>query len=296
MTILLNSAGVSAADPILKGLGLDVIFFSSSFDRATNNDFGIDQNSSATITNSVKGSVSPSDTVFISGTTGSYTQATTSYNIGTNTGVSVGDWIYLAHGSLTDGIYRIASLVSSDSVTVEGNELTADQSNVSYDLAHTYSTDTGTSPIVSSAGGTENWAKYDVEDAGSNQTEGNDNFFVRDAPAGSSLVAIDGVSYTGQTFSDGTFSLAILSAWANNGGVSHIELVSGDFTWTNGGGTGEVTLAVAEGGLTASAGDGAKSGTLKLKSRSGSATSVDVALSATIDSSGPIMSVTLRGA
>jgi len=298
--VLLNSAGTSADDPILKGLGIDVVFWTSSMDVTTINDMGIDPTTGATITNSVKSSVTPADTVVTAGATGSYTNSGSLYTISSTTGLAADDYIYLSHASLTDGIYKIASVDGTD-LTIVGDPLNgSDQTNVAYQVAWVYITDTGTSPFLSNGTGDENFIKFDAQDAGANATDFEANCFVRDAPTGSSYIELEGGDYTGQTAGDLSHTLVILSGWTNNGGVTHLQLANhsvqtqNDFTWTTGGGTGEVTLATAEGGLTAGAGDGMKYGRLELKSSAGG-TAVGIDIDINVDSSGPTLGITLLG-
>lgn len=302
MPVLLNSAGASAADPILDGLPLDLVIAASSMDVATFNDAFVDQASGFPGTNSVKASVSPASTVVTAGASGSYNDTSKEWTISDTTGLAAGDYIYLSHVSITDGIYPIATIVDGTNFTVDGNpgDGGGNLSSVAYQVAWVWQTTAGASPQVSSAGGTQNYLKADLEDGDTNNTQAEDDFYVRGAPAGASYITVEGGSYTGTTVTDTLLTLAILSAWTNNGGVTHLELANhsvqsqNDFTWTTGGGTGEKTLAQAEGGLTASGGDGMKYGRLLLKSKSGG-DSLGVDIDVNLDSTGPTIVLSAFG-
>lgn len=298
MSLLVNGAGVSAADPILNGLGIALICGASSMDIAVVNDVFLDTATGFPGTTTVKSSLSPAATVVTAGSAGSYNDTTDQLTISSTTGLSAGDYIYISHGTITDGFYRIASVVDGTDVTLDADPLAGggNVSSVSYQAAWTYQT---TAPN-SDAAGDENFFKADLEDGSANNTQSEDTFFARNAPSGSSYIAINGGDYTGQTIATFTPTLAILSGWANNGGISHVEMANhsvqtvNNFTWTTGGGTGEVTLATAEGGLTAAATDGAKYGRLLFKSAAGGQ-AVGVDIDVTIDSSGPTVVLQAAG-
>ncbi len=302
--MLLNSAGVSAADPVLKGLGIDMVFGASSMDVALINDANIDTVTGFPGTNSVKASLSPASTVLISGSAGTFDDTTNQYGIGSTTGLTAGDYIYMSHAAITDGEYEIATVVNATDVTLvgtpgdTGGNLTA----IAFQVAWNYGTTTATAPITSSAGGAQNFVKFDAQDSLTNKTQLESTFYVRDAPAGSAYIELEGGNYTGQTAIDFLLTLVILTGWANNGGVSHLQLAShsvqavNNFTWQTGGGTGEVTLVTAEGGLAVAAGDGAKYGRLLLKSKAGAATTIGIDFDITINSTGPVLTLSLYGA
>ncbi len=293
--LLVNGAGGSAADPILSGLGIVLAFAASSMDVAAVNDAFIDQASGFPGTNSVKASLTPAATVLTSGASGGYNDTTKQWSIGDTTNLSANDPVYLSHGSITDGIYLVASVVNGTDVTVVGNPLNGagNQSNIAYQVGWSWQGAAGGAPSQSSAGGTQNWFKADVEDAGTIATQFEDSFFVRNAPAtASDYIALEGGAYTGQTVSDNLHTLQILSGWSNAGGVAYVEMANhsgqgvNNFTWQTGGGTGEKTLAEAEGGLQASAGDGMKYGRLLLKAYSGGV-AVGVDIDINVDTAGP---------
>lgn len=304
MAILVNGAGTTAADPILNGLRAQLVFGTNSFDIATVTNAWVDQAAGFPGTNSVSASLTPTAATIIAGTTASYNDTTDQLTISSTTGLAADDAIYLSHASITDGFYRIASVVNGTDITLQNDPLAGGgaQSNISYQVAWSFIENMGTAPIVSSAGGTENFFKARVQDGSANQTDASDTFFVRNAPAGSGYIALDGLDYTGQTFSDPALTLAILSAWTNNGGISHVEMANhsvqtvNNFTWTSGGGVEERTIASAESsGITASGGDGAKYGRLLFKTQAGG-TALGVDIDATIDTAGPSVLFTAYGA
>jgi len=302
--MLLNSAGVSAADPVLKGLGIDMVSGASSMDVALINDANIDPVTGFPGTNSVKASLSPASTLLTSGSAGTFDDVTNQYNIGSTAGLAAGGYVYLSHAAITDGEYEIATIVNGTDVTFVGppGDGGGNLTGIAYQTAWKYSTNTAIAPITSSAAGAQNFVKFDAQDSLTNKTQLEDTFYVRDAPAGSAYIELEGGNYTGQTAIDFLLTLVILTGWANKGGVSHLQLAShsvqavNNFTWQTGGGTGEVALATAEGGLAVAAGDGAKYGRLLLKSKAGAATTIGIDFDITINSTGPVLTLNLYGA
>jgi hypothetical protein len=305
MSLLLNSAGVSAADPILKSLGLTWIIAASSMDVASFEDAWIDQSAGFAGTNSVKSSLSPAATVLVAGNAGAYNDTTKGYALGSTTGVSVDDYFYLSHGSLTPGVYKVATVVDGTHVTITGNPLngSGNQTGIAYQIAWRFDGVAGTSPSVSSGGGTQNYYKVQVEDSDTNETQASDSNYVRDAPSGSSFIAVDGKTYAGggTRTNDATPSFGLLSGWTNKGGVSHVALGahsvqtgSTDFRWGDTT-TSEKTLAAAlSSGFSLTSGDGTKYGSLKLKSAaSGVIYSVDMEI--ILDTTAPTITLTLVG-
>jgi hypothetical protein len=304
MALLLNSAGVSAADPILKGLGFTWLFGASTMDINTLTNAWIDTDTSFPGTNSVSGSLSPAASVVTSGNNGAYTHSTQRLAISSTTGLTAGDYLYLSHGSITPGFYAIASIPVAGSVTFVSNPFAAggtDQSGVSYQVSWKYNGTVGTAPSTSSAGGTQNHYKVRASDSAANQVDAINDNYVRDAPSGTSYVSIDGKDYTGQTTNDSTPSLSILSGWTNNGGISHVSLANhtgqgvNNFTWSDDT-TSEKTLSSVEsGGLKLSSGDGIKYGRLLFYSKTGAAVSVGVDISITLDSTAPTIQMLMFG-
>jgi len=302
--ITLNGAGASAADPILKSLLLDWVFFSTSMDVAVVNDAFIDTATGFPGTNTIKSNLSPAAAVITGGSAGGYNDTSKNWTISTTTGLTAGNYTYLSHALITDGLYKIASVVDGTNVTIAGNPLNGqgNQSNVAYQVAWAWQGGAGSVGSGSDANGVNNFFKADTEDGGAAGTEHEDSSYVRDNPVGAAFITLNGGSYTGQTVGVFALSLAILSAWANKGGVTHIELANhsgqgvNNFTWITGGGVGEKTIADAEGGLDATAGDGMKYGRLMLKGVAGSAAPVGVDISVNIDTAGPVMSSVLLAA
>lgn len=295
MSLLVNGAGGSAANPILHGLRIALYFGASTMDIATINDAWVDGNNTFPGTNSVKASLSPAATVMTAGLAGAYDDATDQLSISDTTGLTAGDGIFLSHASITDGIYVIASVVNGTDLTLRGDPFSGggNQSSIAYQVAWKYEQVAGTAPIQSDANGVQNFFKADVEDGAALGSEASDSFYVRTAPAGSDYIALDGVTFTGGTFNDVNLTLALLAAWANKGGVATLELINhsveavNNFTW-GGGGTEERSVASAESsGLVLSAGDGNKYGALRLRSLEGSANSIEVDIDAVLDTSGP---------
>ena len=305
MALLINGAGTSAADPILDGLRIKLAFAASTFDITTVNDAWIDQAAGFPGTNSVKASLSPAATVVTAGVAGAYNDTADQLTISSTTGLTAGDPIYLSHATITDGIYLIASVVDGTLLTLVSDPFAGggDQTGISYQVGWAYTQDAGTAPIVSSGAGTQNYFKVDAEDVNTNATEQSDTFYVRDAPAGADYIALDGGAYTGQLVPDTALTLAILTAWANKGGIATVELADhsgqgvNNFTWTSGGGTAERTVALAEtSGVTATAGDGMKYGRFLFRSLAGSASTLGVDFSVQLDTSGPTIVLTAFGA
>lgn len=296
MALLVNGAGVSAADPILKGLGIKLAFAASSIDIASVTNAWLDNAAGFPGTNSVRTSLSPDpDSVFTAGTTGSYNDTNDQVTISDTTGLAAGDAIFLSHASITDGIYVIGSVVNGTDITLRGDPLDGSGalSNMSYQVAYVYDGVAGTAPSVSDAAGDENFFKAEAADSVPVSTQASDTFWVRDSPAGALLVAIDSQSYTGSTTSDPTPTLDVLSGWANEGGVETVELVSASGIEWGDTGVAERTLTTAETqGLSLTGGDGLKTATLRLRAFTGSAVFVDVPLSITLDTSGPTLVLT----
>lgn len=301
--ITINGAGGAQANPILKGLGIQLIAAASSMDVADINDAFIDSAAGFPGTNSILANLTPAETVVTAGAAGSYNDTTKQWTLSSTTGLSANDAIYLSHASITDGVYQIASVVNGTDVTIVNNPLngSGNQTSIAYQIAWSYRNATSAAAFFSNAAGDQNFFKFDADD-GSAGSQVEDSFWIADQPSGADFVEIEGVTYTGQTVGDNILTLDLLRAWANNGGVAFVEMANhsvqtvNNFTWTSGGGTGEVSLATALAGLTASAGDGAKYGRLILKAASGSAYTVAVDIDVTVDTTGPTLTLTALAA
>lgn len=305
MSILLNGAGASASDPILKGLGLEWIIAASTMDVATLTDAWIDSAAGFAGTNSIKASLSPAATVNTSGNNGAYNDTTKELNIGSNTGLSVGDYLYLSHASITAGIYKIASLpAGGTSVTFVSNPFNGggNKTGVSFQVAWRFNGVAGTAPISSSGAGAQNFFKSQAADSAANSAQLSDTAYIRDPLAGSAYISIAGNSYTGATINSAAPAFNLLSAWANRGGVSHVELTTHsvqtanqDFLWGDGSRAEKTLAAAIASGFTFTAGEGLKYGRLLLKSKAGGAVLVGVDIDVRLDTTGPALVFTLTG-
>ena len=304
--LTLNLAGSSQADPILAGLGLKLVGAGSSFDIATVNDAFVDAATGAGVT-TVKASLTPAATVVTAASTGSYNDTTKSWTMSSTTGLTAGDPIYLSHASITDGIYYLGSVVDGFEYTVEDangvNPMDGggNQTSIFYQVAWAWVGAGDAVPINHNSAGDQNFWKFQADDGAVGSTA-EDSFWAADNPVGAAFIEIEGGDYNGQTVADNLLTLVILTGWANKGGISHVEManhsvqVVNNFTWTSGGGSGEVALATAEGGLTASAGDGNKYGQLVFKAKAGSAYDVTADIDVIVDSTGPLLVLTLVAA
>lgn len=302
MSLLVNGAGASAANPILAGLRVALYFGASTMDIATINEAYVDPGAGFPGTNTVRASLSPAHTVMLAGLNGSYATAGTVLTLASTTGLTAGDGIYLSHASITDGIYVIATVVNGTTVTLRNNPFASNQSNIAYQVAWKYEQTAGTAPIGTSGAGQINYFKADVQDGNSLVSQASDSFYVRDAPSNEAYIALDGLSYSGATFFDVNLTLGVLSAWANKGGIATVQLTNhsgqgvNNFTF-GGGGTTERTLATAETqGLVMSAGDGLKYGALRFRTLEASSAFLDVNLTATLDTTGPAVVFVAYGA
>lgn len=300
----LNSAGNTAADPILNGLGGQWVIGASTMDVASFVDAWVDQAAGIPGTTSIKSSLSPAATVITAGTNASWTTASSQLVISSTTGLTAGDYLYLSHGSITPGLYQIATVVNGTTVTLSTSISGSNLTNITYQVAWRYDFTFGSNNTVSSAGGTQNYFKARLQDAASNNGDLSDSFFIRNAPSGASYVSIQGndvVSAT-PTLNTSVLNLAILSGWTNRGGVSHVALANHsvqsvlNFQWADTT-TGEKTLAYAttNGNLRATGADGNKYGRLLLKSKAGAVVTVGVDFSIALDSTGPTVVFALNG-
>lgn len=301
--LLLNGAGASAMDPILKGLGLEWVICPASMDVAVLVDAWIDQASGIPGAASVKGSLSPAASVVISGNAGTYDDTTKQYGLASTTGLSAGDYLYLSHPSLQPGAYQIATIPAPGQVTLAANPLDGkgNKVGIGYQNCWRFVGTAGTAPIVSSPAGVQNVFKARTQDSVGNNGQLESACFIEDAPEGAAFIALGGKSYTGQTVNVTTPSLAILPGWANAGGITYLELANhstqgrNDFTFGDGSTTEKSLAAAQASGLKVSPGDGVKFGRLNLKSRASGTVIVGVDLDLTIDTIGPNLVFLLNG-
>ncbi len=304
MSVILNAAGVSANDPILKGLSGELVIGSSTFDTATFADAWLDTAATIPGTNSIKASVSPAATVVTAGIgTGTYSDTTKAYTISTTTGLTVGDYLYMQQASLPAGFYKILTIVNATSVTLTTNPLDGggNKTGISYQVAWRYAATYGTAPIVSSVTGQINYLKARLTDGAAQNGDLAESFFVRDAPVGSAYVSIGAVNYTGSIIATLTPAFNLLSAWANKGGVSHVQLAnhsvqaSNSFRWGDTTTTEKTISAAIASGFNLVAGDGIKYGRLLLKSKTNGLT-IGVDIDVTVDTTGPTVLFFVAGA
>jgi hypothetical protein len=303
MSLLMNLAGTTAADPILKNLGIEWIIAASTMDIATFTDAWIDTAAGFPGTNSVKSSLTPAATVLTSGNAGTYDDTTKQYAIGSTTGIIVGDYYYLSHASLTAGVYAIASIIDATHVTIVGNPLNGlgNKTAIAYQIAWRYAGVSGTAPSVSSPSGQQNFYKVRASDSSANQIDASNDNYIRDPLAGSSFISVNGQSYLGASINTLTPTFDFLSGWTNRGGVSHLALGSHsvqtgntDFRWGDTTITEKTSSAARASGFSLTAGDGIKYGSIKFKSKS-SGVIYSVDMSVTVDSTAPTIVMTLAG-
>lgn len=303
MALLVNSAGATAADPLLKGIPFQWVIGASSMDVATFTDAWIETTSTIPGTGgSVKASLHPTSTVLLSGTTATYATAGQTLTLTSTTGLSAGDFIYLSGGGATSGLYGIATVVNATQVTLVSAPAAGNLTGVSYQTAWSYDGIAGTTPDASSAAGQINYMKVSAQDSLGNVGTATDFHYVRDAPAGTSFISIDGKTYDGTASTNvATPSFNILPSWVNKGGISHIALANhsvsatNEFRWSDGT-AGEKTLAaaVASGFTFNPTADALKRGRLLLRSKTGSiALGVDIAI--TLDTTGPSLIFAMFG-
>ncbi len=307
MAILLNAAGASAADPTLKNLTVEFVAACTSFDVASVTNAWLDQAAGFPGTNSVSASLSPAASVLTAGIgTGTYDDTTKNWAIGSTTGLSVGDYYYLSHASITAGIYKIATIVDGTHVTIVNNPLNTlgNKTSISYQVAWRYIATLGTAPLVSSGAGTQNYFKFQAQDAEGNIVQQSDYLYIRDAPAGSGYIAIATLTYdgTGSSNTPLTLALNILGAWANRGGIATVTLANSvgqagvnNFTFQDGTIAEKTIAAAIASGLKVTTGDGMKYGRLLFRDLTASVNTVGVDIAINIDTTAPSMSLFLIG-
>lgn len=298
-----GSAGESAANPVLNGLGGQWVFGASSADIASFVDAWLDQAATMPGTTSVKGSVSPASTVITAGTNASWTNATSTLTISSTTGLSAGDYLYLNHGSITPGIYQIQSVTNSTQLVLTSSINASNLTNITFQVHWRYSFTFGSAPTQSSAGGTQNYFKFRAQDGTANQSDQVESAYIRNAPAGASYISLSGNAYDANaTVNTTNLTLAILAGWSSRGGVSHVALANhsvqavNNFQWADSS-TGEKPLAYATtaGNLRITGADGQKYGRLLLRAKSASSTQVGVDFSLVLDATGPALQMFLFG-
>lgn len=288
---LLNGAGTDVNDPILKGLGMIWIISPESMDVSSVTNFWLDSSSGFPGTNSV--TTTPVSSTIEKGTTGSYNDTLDQLTIGSTTGLGAGDWQYLSHASITDGIYEIATIVDGTKVTLVGDPFAGngDKTNITYQVCWTWEGTAGTAPSILDG---VSYYKSDVTD-GLNPVQTEDTNYIKSPPSGSNYIAIDSKSYTGQITNDTSPSLSVLGGWSAQGGVSYVAL-SGTGAFWNVGLDDQTEKTIASATLIyLSAGDGAKTFSMIMKSKSGGAQNVTLACDITLDTQAPTIVHYIKG-
>lgn len=304
--IVALNGGLSAADAILNGLGVEVVFAASTLDVASVASAAIDQASGAVVTN-LRASLSPAHTTATNGSGGSYDDATKQFTVASTAGLAAGDYLELQHANINGGAVqplKIASVASGTALTFAQNPFNGlgNKTGILYQVAWRLAIAAGSGGSVSSAGGTANYTKFGAADASGNAGLSENVFYVRDAPAGSAFLSLNGGdAVAGAVGNTPTPALAVLAAWASRGGVSHLAWANhsaqarNDFRWGDGT-TGEKTIAAAlAGSLQLTAGDGVKYGRLVMRAAPGSAVTVERDVSYTLDSTAPVIVMHLAG-
>ena len=300
----LNGAGGSTADPILRGLGLRFITGVETMDADNVQDAWIDQAAGFPGTNSVKASLSPAATVVTRGQSATYDDTNKRVALTTTTGLSAGDYLYLSHGSITAGLYQIASIPAAGSVTLVDNPFDGGgaRTGIAFEVAWSFIVAAGTAPTVSSASGQTNYWKFRADDDLNQVSEREDSVYIREAPTGAGFVAIDSKSYTGQATADNTPSISILAGWLNMGGVYHVGFGNHstqsrrDISWWDGS-SGYKTRAeiLANPNLVLNAGDGMKYAQLIFRSRASASIQRTLDIDIRLDQTGPSLISILKG-
>jgi hypothetical protein len=305
MAILLNLAGGSAGDPGLKGLSAELVFACTSFDVDEVVDSWFDQAAGFPGSSSIKSSLSPASTVVTAQlAAASYDDTTKRLAVSSTTGLSVGDYIYASGGGITAGVFKILTIPDGTHLTFVSNPWNGggDQTGISWQVAWKFNFVLGTSPSVSSSGGTLNYAKFQAEDSLNNAVQQSDTIYIRDPLTGTAYIAIGGHNYDGsETTTTIANTFALLGAWTNKGGVSHIAFANhsgqgvNNFTWGDNSTSEKAIASALSSGLKVSAGDGMKYGRLLLRSLGGSSNNVGVDIAILLDSTAPAISLYLFG-
>lgn len=293
MAVLLNSAGSTANDPILHGLGFEWVIEPTTMDVATVAGAWVDTSAGIPGTNAA--TISPLAAVITSGTSGTYNDTTKRLTISSTTGVSTGDYIYVSHGSISDQVVKV-TVIDGTNVTMVPNPFngSGNQTGISYQVAWRSLLTAGTSPTTSSSGGTQNFYKARLDDSAGNHGDLSESNYLRTAPSGTSYIAINSVSYTGlNRVSTLTPTIDILTAWTNRGGISTVSLANhssqsvNNFTFDDNSTSEKAIASVLSGGLKISSGDGNKYGQLRFRSLLGSSIIVSVDIDVLLDTTAP---------
>ncbi len=290
MSVRLNSAGVSPTDPMLAGLGLEFRVASPSRDSVQDGagvpgrpNFFVDQ-TGLPVSNDQKTALSPDSIDNQADGVISASNVLTSVGVGSwDTDIVLGDFIYLSHSNITDGLYSVSS-VSGANLTLGSDYTFGAQTGVLFQIGWRLVTKTNTSPFVSSLSGQINFIQVKGKDGSGNAGSQEENFYVRNNP--SDIIELDGLFYTGKTLATTTVPIAFFISWANKGGAATVAIF--DTVLGEGGGSGQVTeiTEAAIGSVTQivlSSGDAKKSFTVRFRSKTGSTDFVDVLCDVTLD-------------
>ena len=297
MALTVNNAGALQTDPVLSGIGVIYIAGCPSINVTAVNDAFFDTSSGFPGSTTVKSSLSPVATIITSGSSGTYTNATGDFTIGDTTGLAAFDAIYISHPSITDGVYLVDTVVDGSNVRLQSDPFSgSDRSGIFFQVAWSYASVFATG----NQSGDQQHFKFDATN-GVNNTQVEDFVWHAAPPNGADYIEIESGDYTGQSVNDPALSLDILRNWPNRGGIITVELTDhgtqsvNNFTWTSGGGAGEVPIATALSGITADAGDGAKYGRLILRARQGANNFRTVDFDLIVDTAGPVLNLSAIG-
>ena len=199
-----NNAGSSAADPVLANLGGELVFGAASRDIATVNAAYLNPTSGAT-TNDILASLSPAYTLITNTTAATYDDTTHRLTM-TTTGLSTGDYLEIAHSSISGGATFLARITFKTTTYVliarvsDGIDPFSGGGNrtlISVQVAWRYNVVMGSGFSASSGSGVINYFRQQVSDSASNQATLENVFYVRDAPTDGSYVRINGIDATG---------------------------------------------------------------------------------------------------
>lgn len=297
--LLVNGAG-GPGDPVLEDLPIALIGGSDTLDLAQNVRAFIDQ-ASGTGMNEVTSGLSPDPTtVFMAGADGVYTQSTRRLDIGDNTNISPGDFFYADNG-ITPTLGRVQSLDGAAAVIFDEDIFGADAVGVAYQVHYVYEgamAETGA--LRATSAGQINYWKFQGEDSYGNLGSAEDSVHGRLDPSGAAFIEINGGSFIGQRISTFNPTFDILPGWTSRGGILTVQLVdaSGMQWWD--GTTGEKLLSdmlaqPEDNRLNLVGGDGNKSASLRLRTLRASPVYRDVAISVSVDSSPPNITLSASG-
>ena len=308
MSVRLNNAGAGASDPMLAGdgtngvsdtgLGLEIRIACTSMDLIADKDSvagrpnlfvgqspnptGNDQKSNLSpdaIDKAADGSINGSN-VLTSATVGSW-----------DTDIGSGDWIYLSHGSITDGLYSVSARSGTD-ITLGSDYTDGAQTGVSFQIGWRWETDTHSSPLAKTDAGQINYVKAWGEDLATNEGSSEESFYIRENQ--SDIVELDSGAYQGQTTGSTSVGTAFMSSWTNKGGAVTVAVF--DNVLGEGGGDGDITEITetsigSVSTVTLLGSDGQKNFDVRFRAKSGSTDFVTVQCTIILDTTAPTLSI-----